>query len=42
MSTTFWCILSNAVAIKTIKDFMRKSGSTVAPKMLVKLTPAQV
>jgi hypothetical protein len=39
MSTTVWCILSNVVAIKSIKDFMRKSCSTVAPKILVKLTP---
>jgi hypothetical protein len=34
----FW---QNAVAIKSIEKYLRKSCSALAPKILVKLTPGQ-
>jgi hypothetical protein len=37
----FGTTLPNAVAIKSSKKYMRINGSTLTPKMLVKLTPQQ-
>jgi hypothetical protein len=37
-----WSILPNAIAVKCIKNYLRKSCSSLVPKMLVTLTPAQV